>query len=62
VSKTIDAFHSELEADLFPLAAIAGMRDLFSLERPAAGVVANELDGLHETFLRGRCAHIAVTA
>jgi hypothetical protein len=60
VSKTIHAFHSELEAYLFPLAAITGMRDLFSLERPAAGVVADKLDGLHEAFLWGRCVHISV--
>jgi hypothetical protein len=60
MSRMIDAFNSEPEAYLFPLAAIAGMRDLFSLERPAAGVVADKLDGLHEAFLWGRCAHISV--
>lgn len=51
---------TKIETHLFPFAAIAGMRDLFSLERPAAMIVANELERLHEAFLWGRCVHIAV--
>lgn len=60
VSKTMPFIVSGFGTYLFSFAAIAGMRDLFPLERSAPMIVANELERLHQAFLWGRCVHIAV--